>query len=61
MLRAFVGLKENAKMLEEIPPRIGWPLHCYSSQVCHMEDIQNMEQIILDADTCDGVAVKTIQ
>lgn len=61
MLRAQMRLEENSRRLEELLPVIGWPSRCFSSQQCSLDDIENVEHIMLDADTCNHIAVNTVQ
>ncbi|CAN7982906.1 unnamed protein product, partial [Ixodes hexagonus] len=61
MLRAFLQLHQNSQRLQEVLPRIGWSSPCFSSAECTLQDIENVEHVMLDADMCDSVAATTVQ
>ncbi|XP_037508731.2 uncharacterized protein LOC119385345 [Rhipicephalus sanguineus] len=61
MLRAFLDLKENAKRLEELLPKIACSSPCYYSLECKIEDVTDMEHIMIDEDMCSAIANRTVQ
>ncbi|KAH8025790.1 hypothetical protein HPB51_012112 [Rhipicephalus microplus] len=61
MLRAFLDLKEIAKRLEELLPKILCSSVCYYSRECEIEDVTNMEHIMIGEDNCSAIAARTIQ
>ncbi|CAN7981887.1 unnamed protein product [Ixodes pacificus] len=60
MLRAFLKLQDNSRHHQEVVPRIGWSFLCFSSPECVLDDIENVQTIMLDADECDSVAETTV-
>lgn len=61
MLRFFLQLHQNAQRLQDVLPRIKWSSLYFASAECTAQDIENLEHIMLDADTCDSKAAMIVQ